>query len=102
MDILKLVIQFLTQKHPELGALLPGYDTFTRHSQGAHLEGYSRAVFSGGGWEISIGHAVTPRTVYRVTADYNKDEIVWKGQIVNGQVEEKSYDKFPPKYTIEM
>jgi hypothetical protein len=94
MDILKLVVEFIKEHHPAAGSLIKDYTRFILSSDGKRLQGYSSAVFTGDNWEISIGHAVTPRTIYQIRADYNKGEIVWTGQIINGQVEEKGYDKF--------
>jgi hypothetical protein len=94
MDILKFVVEFIKEHHPEAGALINDYTKFAEKPQGERLYGYTRVVFVGGNWNISIGHAVTPLTIYRVRADYNNGEIVWTGQVRNGQVEEKGYDKF--------
>ena len=93
MDILKLVVGYLTLRHPELNVLLPGSKTFVFQQGGKRLEGYSRATFFAGKWEISIGHAVIPKTVYNVTADYNHGEIVWSGQVINDHLEENTYVK---------
>jgi hypothetical protein len=96
MDILKLVVDYIKQHHPEAGALIKDYTGFTLSSDGKRLQGYSSVVFIGDNWNISIGHAVTPLTIYRVRADYNNGEIVWTGQVINGQVEENSYAKSSP------
>ncbi|MGA3093924.1 MAG: hypothetical protein ABSD79_00880 [Dehalococcoidales bacterium] len=97
MEILKLVVEYIKQHHPEAGALIIDYTKFAMSSEGKRLQGFSSAVFTGDNWDISIGHAVTPLTIYRVRADYNNGEIVWTGQVINGQVEENSYAKSSPK-----
>ena len=94
MEILKMVVEFIKEHHPEAGALIIDYTKFILNSDGKRLQGYTSAVFIGDNWNISIGHAVTPLTIYRVRAMYNNGEIVWTGQVINRQVEEKGYDKF--------
>ena len=97
MEILKLVVEFIKEHHPAAGALIIDYTKFVMSSEGKRLEGFSRVVFTGDNWNISIGHAVTPLTIYSVRADYNNGEIVWTGKIINEQVEENSYAKSSPK-----
>jgi len=97
MEILKLVVEYIKEHHPEAGALIKDYSKFTEKPEGERLFGYTRVEFVGGNWNISIGHAVTPLTIYRVRADYNNGEIVWIGKIIKEQVEEDSYAKSSPK-----
>jgi hypothetical protein len=97
MEILKLVVEYIKEHHPAAGVLIKDYTKFSLSSDGKRLQGYSSVVFIGDNWNISIGHAVTPLTIYRVRADYNNGEIVWTGQVINGQVEEDSYAKSSPK-----
>ncbi|MDD4874376.1 MAG: hypothetical protein PHE15_05310 [Dehalococcoidales bacterium] len=97
MDILKLVVAFIKEHHPDAGALIKDYTSFVNNIEGKRLQGYSRAVYTGDNWNISIGHAVTPLTIYQIRADYNNGEIVWVGQIKNRQVEEKSYERVLPE-----
>jgi len=97
MEILKMVVEFIKQHHPEAGALIIDYAKFVMSSEGKRLQGFSSVVFTGDNWDISIGHAATLLTIYRVRADYNKGEIVWTGKIIEDQVEENSYAKFLPE-----
>jgi hypothetical protein len=97
MEILKLVIEYIKQHHPRAGAFIIDYTKFAEKPEGERLFGYTKAEFVGGNWNISIGHAVTPLTIYSVRADYNNGEIVWTGKIINEQVEEVSYAESSPK-----
>jgi hypothetical protein len=95
MDILKLVVDFIREHHPEAGPSIKDYSRFIETPGDKHHHGYASTVLTGYNWEINIGHAVTPRRVYRVTAKYNDGEIVWNGRIIDRQVEETSYERNP-------
>lgn len=92
MDILKTIVQYIKENHPEAG--LPEADgiCYKVDSDSRRKLGYSRSVYSGGGWDISIGRPVTPERIYNVKAEYNNGDIVWVGRVINGKVEEKSYE----------
>lgn len=97
MSILRTVIEYIREHHPDAGELIKDCDSFSKKSTGKRLQGYSRVLYTGDNWNISIGHAVTPVITYQIEADYNNGAIIWTGQIKNGQVEEKSYEKILSK-----
>jgi hypothetical protein len=94
MDILKSVIEYIRENHSDAGMLID-YTHFVNNSSGKKPPGYSNAVFTADSWKITIGHTVTRDRIYKIKADYNSGEILWTGQIKNGQLEEKSYEKMP-------
>ncbi len=92
MDILRMALDFLHREHPELRRSMPGRAAFTLSPPDKSRHGYSRAIFTSGKWTITIGHAVTPETIYNVAADYDNGKIMWRGQAAAGQVKETSYE----------
>ena len=92
MDVLKTILEYIKENHPDAG--LPEADgiCYKVNSDSRRKLGYSRSVYSGGGWDISIGRPVTPQKVYNVKAEYQNGDIVWVGRIINGKAEEKSYE----------
>ena len=92
MDILKLVFDFIKSHHPEAGVFIGDYSEFVEKPGNKHIYGYASTVLNGYNWEINIGHAVTPQPMYRIKAAYDNGTIIWNGRIVDGQVEETSYE----------
>ncbi len=93
MDVLKTILDYIKENHPDAVLLLVNDSCYTVNSEGRGKLGSRRSVYSGGGWEISIGRPVTPERIYNVKAEYNNGDIVWIGRILDGKVEEKSYEK---------
>jgi len=91
-DILKTVFDYLKENHPDAIVSQIDESCFQVNSDGKKVLGYRRSVYSGGGWSISIGRPVTPEIVYNIQAVYNNGEITWAARIVNGKVEEQSYE----------
>ncbi len=92
MDVLKTVLDYIKENHPEAAVPLEDYSCFTVSSAGKSAPGYSRSVYSGGGWNVSIGRPVTREIIYNVRAEYNNGDILWVGRILNGKVEENGYE----------
>jgi hypothetical protein len=97
MDILKSVIAFIKEHHPEAGLLIKDDTVFTKIPKKERRLGYTRINYAADKWEISIGHPITPKTVYQVKAGWNNGQIVWVGRVIDGQVEEISYDSNLPE-----
>jgi hypothetical protein len=96
-EILKTVLDFIKENHPDAVVFLVDEGCFKAHSGGKSVLGYRKNLYSGGGWNINIGHPVTPEMVYNVKAVYNDDEIKWSGRILNGKVEELIYENIKPR-----
>jgi hypothetical protein len=92
MDTLKLILDFIGEHHPEAVTWTGDYSGFTEKPGDRHAYGYTGTVFNGHGCSVSVGHAVNPHPVYHVTAACKDGEIVWKGRIVGGRVEEAGYE----------
>jgi len=88
--MLESVLAFIKKNHPETSSLIPGNIRWT----GAGLvrkPGYSSQAYSGGGWTVTIGHAVIPEPVYDVKAENAGAGIIWTGKIQNELVQETGY-----------
>ncbi len=93
MEILKSIIIFIDEHHPEAGLQSKDCNSFIISSGKERRQGYTRVFYTGNGWNISIGHSITLKPIYRIKADYNNGQIVWSGQIIDGLIEELGYDK---------
>jgi hypothetical protein len=95
-DILITALEYIKENHPDAAAAPVDEACFTVSSDGKRVLGNRKSVYSGGGWNIGIGHPVTPEVIYNIEAVYHKGEIKWSGRIINGQVEELSYENINP------
>jgi hypothetical protein len=93
MDILKNAIGYIKTKHPDAAVFMNDNISFAESSSEKHQQGYTGITYTGGGWIIIIGHAITPETVYEIRAEYNNGNITWIGVSKNGQIKEDSYTK---------
>jgi len=94
MEILNNAITFIKANHPDAAVFMPADISFTLSSStGKDIEGYTGVIYSGGGWTISIGHAIVPNYAWGIKADYDNGKIVWIGDSKNGQISEESYTK---------
>ncbi|MDD4923821.1 MAG: hypothetical protein PHF74_03160 [Dehalococcoidales bacterium] len=85
-------MDYIRENHPEAAVPLEDYSCFTVSSEGKRAPGYSRSVYSGSGWNISIGRSVTPERIYNIKAEHNNGDTIWTGRIINGRIEENSYE----------
>jgi hypothetical protein len=92
MEIINNVISYIRSNHPDAAPFLPGNIYFTTAgSTSKGIEGYSGVTYKGGGWVISIGHAIVPNYTWGIKADYDNGKIVWIGTSKNGKITEESY-----------
>ena len=92
MEILNNAITYIKANHPDAAVFMPQDLTFTLSGHtGRDIEGYTGVTYSGGGWTISIGHAIVPNYTWGIKADYDNGKIVWIGSSRNGQITEESY-----------
>ncbi len=94
MDLLHSIMSFIGQHHAEAAPFIKADAAYTQtSSSGKGMLGYSSVTYSGGGWTVTVGHAVVPDYVNEITADYGNGKITWTGTEKNGQVTEASYTK---------
>jgi len=94
VEVLNNSIAYIKSNHPDAAAFLADNIAFTvTGSTGKDIEGYTGVTYSGGGWTVSIGHAIVPNYAYDIKADYGNGKIVWVGTSKNGQVKEESYTR---------
>lgn len=94
MEILDSTISYIKANHPDAAAFMPEDLALTLSSStGKDIEGYTGVIYSGGGWLISMGHAIVPHYAWGIKADYDNGKIVWIGTSRNGQITEESYTK---------
>jgi len=91
-DMLDSVMDYIKQNHPDAAPFIKENIPWTARTE-VLSDGYSRDVFTGNGWTVTIGHAVTAEVIYEVTAEYNDERIIWVGMIKGGVITEKSYTK---------
>lgn len=92
MDILNSSMSYIKANHPDAAQFVPEDTTFTlTSSTGKDIEGYTGVTYTGGGWVVSIGHAIVPNYAWGIKAAYDNGKIVWIGTSKNGQITEERY-----------
>jgi hypothetical protein len=92
MEVLETVLEYIKENHPDAAVLCGDYSCFKAGSDGKGRLGCRRSVYSGGGWNISIGRPVVREKIYNIRAEYQNGRIIWTGRIINGKIEESSYE----------
>lgn len=94
MEILDSAVTYIRANHPDASAYMPADIEFRlTGGTGKDIEGYSGVTYSGGGWVVSIGHAIVPNYAWDIEADYGNGKIVWIGTSRDGRITEESYTK---------
>lgn len=94
LDIVKSAMSFIGQHHPEAAALINSGASYAQAGSGGKGKlGYSAVTYTGNGWTIKIGHAVTAEIIYEISADYQNGKITWTGQSKDGTLTEQSYNQ---------
>ena len=91
-DIPKEVMNYIKEKHLDAAPFIKE-NIFWARSSGDMQVGYSWNIYTGDGWTLTVGHAVTPETIYDVKAEHEDEGIVWVGTIKEGVISEESYSK---------
>ena len=89
-DMLSTVMAYIKQNHPDATPFMKEGISWAKTS-GPKQMGYTEATYTGDGWTVSIGHAVTAEVVYEVRAAYDKEGIVWNGTIKDEVITETNY-----------
>jgi len=91
-DILTASLTYLKSHHSDAAVYLTDNISFTQiTATGKGRLGYTGVTYTGGAWNISIGHPVVPDYSWEITANYNGGQIVWVGSWKNGILGEVSY-----------
>jgi hypothetical protein len=94
LDIISNAMAYIREHHPDAAPYIPDNIDFKQSDTGDKRKiGYSRALYSGSGWTVSVGHAVTAVIIYEISADYSNNKIIWNGTSKNGDISEDSYKK---------
>ena len=94
MEILNSAASYIRGNHPDAAVFMPDDISFTiSSSTGKDIEGYTGVTYSGGGWVISIGHAIVPNYTWGIKADYDNGKILWIGSSQDGRITEESYTR---------
>jgi len=84
---------YIKSHHMDAAPFIADKINFTKvDTSGKGKLGYSQVIYNGGGWSISIGHAVVPELVYEISASYEDGKIVWIGLSKDGVINEQSYN----------
>lgn len=89
-DMLSTVMAYIKQNHPDATPFI-NESIYWAKTSGPKQMGYTEATYSGDGWSVTIGHAVTAEVVYEVRAAYDKEGIVWSGTIEDDVITETNY-----------
>lgn len=85
-------MQYIKQHHTNAATFIADNITFTQVSASDRRKiGYSSAVYSGGGWTVTVGHASTAVIIEEINASYNDGKIVWTGRSKDGVISEDNY-----------
>jgi len=89
-DILNSVMDYIEENHPAAAPFIREGVYWAKTSCPKQM-GYTEATYTGDGWTVTIGHAVTAEIVYEVRAAYDKEGIVWNGTIKDEVITETNY-----------
>ena len=93
MDILHSTMSYIGSHHADAAAFIPADISFNQLPHDQRKVGYGSVTYTGGGWEVSIGHAITLDEIYDMRADYQSGKIVWIGRSQDSVITEDSYTK---------
>jgi len=91
-DMLSSLMDYIKQNHTDAAPFIKDNMSWTKSSQVAKV-GYTRYVYTGDAWTVTIGHAVTAEVIYDIRAEYSNEKIVWLGTIKDGVINEESYTR---------
>ena len=89
-DILSTVMDYIRENHPDAAPFIKEGISWAKTS-GPKQMGYTEATYTGDGWTVTVGHAVTAEIVYEVRAEHDKQGIVWSGTIKDDVITETNY-----------
>jgi hypothetical protein len=92
-ELVNKVIDYIRQSHMDAGEYILDDIQFDVTGSGKEQIGYTRAVYTGSDWTITIGHAVVPGALYEIRAVYGDDGIIWTGTSDGTTITEVSYIK---------
>jgi len=91
-EMLNSVMNYIKANHPDAAPFIKEKISWTQSSSVKRM-GYTASTYTGNGWTVTIGHAVTAEVIYEIRAEYTKEGIVWVGTIKDNVITENSYIK---------
>ena len=89
-ELLTRVMAYIEQHHPDTAPLIPDDISWTQVSRTKKI-GYTRYVYQGSDWTVSIGLATTAEPVYDIKAENSAAGITWTGTLKNSVFTETGY-----------
>ena len=89
-ELLTKVMAHIKQNHPDTAELIQDSMSWTQVSRTKKI-GYTRYVYQGNDWTVSIGLATTAEPIYDVKAENNTAGITWTGTVKDSTITEIEY-----------
>ena len=89
-ELLTRVMAHIKQHHPDTAHLIPPDISWTQVSRTKKI-GYTRYVYQGNDWTVSIGLAATAEPLYEFKAEHNSTGITWIGTVEDSNITEIDY-----------
>ncbi len=92
-NFLDSVMDYIKRNHPDAAVSIdePSEIAWSEASS-QDLDGYSSSVYTGDGWTVTIGSAVTAKPPeVEVRAENKNEGIAWIGTVRDGKISETSY-----------
>lgn len=91
-NMLNKVMDYIRQNHLDAAPFIKENVTWAESGLPKRM-GYTGYTYTGGGWIVTIGHAITAEILYDVRAEYSAEGIVWVGMVKDDVVAEESYTR---------
>ncbi len=85
------VMDYIKQKHSDAAPFIKEGIRWTKADTVVRV-GYTRSVYRGDGWSVTVGRGAIAETMYEARAEYD-NIIVWIGTIKDGHITEDSYSR---------
>jgi hypothetical protein len=89
-EMLNSVMNYIKANHPDAAPFIKEKVSWTQSSSVKRV-GYTGITYSGDGWTVTIGHAVTAEVIYEIRAEYDSGKIVWTGTMKDNTITEEGY-----------
>lgn len=88
--MLNSVMNYIKTNHPDAAPFIKEKMSWSESSSTKRI-GYTAFTYTGNGWAVTIGHAVTAEVIYEIRAEYDSGKIVWTGTVKDNIITEESY-----------
>ena len=89
-ELLTKVMAYIKQNHPDTPDLIPEGMSWTQVSKIKKI-GYTRYLYQGNDWTVSIGLATTAESLYDVKAESSTAGITWTGTVQDSTITRIEY-----------